>query len=87
MSCSKARTMSHHPRRLRVTEADRLQGASTFRDLAEVLLIARAVVAWMSGRIERVPDKCTLHLKGGDVLRMLTPGNGASTWPVGGGPC
>ncbi len=25
---------------------------------------------------ERVPDKCTLHLRAGDVLRMLTPGGG-----------
>ena len=25
---------------------------------------------------ERLPDKCTLHLKAGDVLRMLTPGGG-----------
>jgi len=24
----------------------------------------------------RLPDKCTLHLKAGDVLRMLTPGGG-----------
>lgn len=27
-------------------------------------------------RAERLPDKCTLHLEGGDVLRMLTPGGG-----------
>jgi N-methylhydantoinase B/oxoprolinase/acetone carboxylase alpha subunit len=27
-------------------------------------------------RAERLPDKCTLHLKAGDVLRMLTPGGG-----------
>ena len=25
---------------------------------------------------KRLPDKCTLHLKPGDVLRMLTPGGG-----------
>ena len=25
---------------------------------------------------ERLPDKCTIHLKSGDVLRMLTPGGG-----------
>ena len=28
------------------------------------------------GRAERLPDKVTLHLKAGDVLRMLTPGGG-----------
>jgi N-methylhydantoinase B/oxoprolinase/acetone carboxylase alpha subunit len=27
-------------------------------------------------RAERLLDKCTLHLKAGDVLRMLTPGGG-----------
>jgi len=27
-------------------------------------------------RAERLPDKCTIHLKAGDVLRMLTPGGG-----------
>ena len=27
-------------------------------------------------RAERLPDKCTIHLRGGDVLRMLTPGGG-----------
>ncbi|MEW6155230.1 MAG: hydantoinase B/oxoprolinase family protein [Actinomycetota bacterium] len=27
-------------------------------------------------RAERLPDKCTLRLKDGDVLRMLTPGGG-----------
>jgi N-methylhydantoinase B/oxoprolinase/acetone carboxylase alpha subunit len=27
-------------------------------------------------RAERLPDKCTLRLKAGDVLRMLTPGGG-----------
>lgn len=25
---------------------------------------------------ERLPDKCTIRLKAGDVLRMLTPGGG-----------
>ena len=25
---------------------------------------------------KRLPDKCTVHLKRGDVLRMLTPGGG-----------
>jgi N-methylhydantoinase B/oxoprolinase/acetone carboxylase alpha subunit len=29
---------------------------------------------------ERLPDKCTLRLKAGDVLRMLTPGGGG--WGV-----
>ncbi|MBK5221359.1 MAG: hydantoinase B/oxoprolinase family protein [Acidimicrobiia bacterium] len=27
-------------------------------------------------RAERLPDKCTIHLKAGDVFRMLTPGGG-----------
>jgi N-methylhydantoinase B/oxoprolinase/acetone carboxylase alpha subunit len=27
-------------------------------------------------RAERLPDKCTLHLRPGDVLRILTPGGG-----------
>jgi N-methylhydantoinase B/oxoprolinase/acetone carboxylase alpha subunit len=27
-------------------------------------------------RAERLPDKCTVQLKAGDVLRMLTPGGG-----------
>lgn len=27
-------------------------------------------------RAERLPDKCTIHLEAGDVLRMLTPGGG-----------
>jgi N-methylhydantoinase B/oxoprolinase/acetone carboxylase alpha subunit len=27
-------------------------------------------------RAERLPDKCTIQLKRGDVLRMLTPGGG-----------
>ncbi len=28
-------------------------------------------------RAERLPDKCTVQLRAGDVLRMLTPGGGA----------
>ena len=31
-------------------------------------------------RIEALPDKCTIQLKAGDVLRMLTPGGGG--WGV-----
>jgi N-methylhydantoinase B/oxoprolinase/acetone carboxylase alpha subunit len=27
-------------------------------------------------RAERLPDKCTIRVEGGDVLRMLTPGGG-----------
>jgi len=27
-------------------------------------------------RAERLPDKCTIQLRAGDVLRMLTPGGG-----------
>jgi N-methylhydantoinase B/oxoprolinase/acetone carboxylase alpha subunit len=27
-------------------------------------------------RAERLPDKCTVHLAAGDVLRVLTPGGG-----------
>lgn len=27
-------------------------------------------------RVERLPDKCTIRLRSGDVLRMLTPGGG-----------
>ena len=27
-------------------------------------------------RAERLPDKCTVRLRAGDVLRMLTPGGG-----------
>jgi len=27
-------------------------------------------------RAELLPDKCTLHLQAGDVVRMLTPGGG-----------
>jgi len=33
-------------------------------------------------RAERLPDKCTVRLQAGDVLRMLTPGGGG--WGVGG---
>ena len=29
-----------------------------------------------SDSAERLPDKCTLRMKAGDVLRMLTPGGG-----------
>jgi N-methylhydantoinase B/oxoprolinase/acetone carboxylase alpha subunit len=32
---------------------------------------------------ERLPDKCTIQLRAGDVLRMLTPGGGG--WGVAGG--
>jgi N-methylhydantoinase B/oxoprolinase/acetone carboxylase alpha subunit len=32
-------------------------------------------------RAERLPDKCTIKLRAGDVLRMLTPGGGG--WGVG----
>jgi N-methylhydantoinase B/oxoprolinase/acetone carboxylase alpha subunit len=35
-------------------------------------------------RAERLPDKCTLRLKAGDVLRMLTPGGGGWGSVVGG---
>jgi N-methylhydantoinase B/oxoprolinase/acetone carboxylase alpha subunit len=28
------------------------------------------------GRAERLSDKCTVQLKAGDILRMLTPGGG-----------
>jgi N-methylhydantoinase B/oxoprolinase/acetone carboxylase alpha subunit len=38
-------------------------------------------------RAERLPDKCTVRLQAGDVLRMLTPGGGswgapASRWTL-----
>lgn len=33
-------------------------------------------------RAERVADKCTLHLRAGDVLRMLTPGGGGWGTPT-----
>jgi N-methylhydantoinase B/oxoprolinase/acetone carboxylase alpha subunit len=29
-----------------------------------------------AARPERLPDKCTVRLRAGDVLRMLTPGGG-----------
>lgn len=32
-------------------------------------------------RAKRLPDKCTLRLAAGDVLRMLTPGGGGWGWP------
>jgi len=32
---------------------------------------------------ERLPDKCTIQLKAGDVLRMLTPGGGGWGRPTG----
>ena len=32
------------------------------------------------GRARRLPDKCTVHLEAGDVLRVLTPGGGG--WGV-----
>lgn len=31
---------------------------------------------------ERLPDKCTIRLRAGDVLRMLTPGGGGWGHPV-----
>ena len=34
------------------------------------------------GRAERLPDKCTVHLAAGDVVRMRTPGGGG--WGAGG---
>lgn len=34
-------------------------------------------------RAERLPDKCTLRLRAGDVLRMRTPGGGAWGSPLG----
>ena len=33
-------------------------------------------------RAERLPDKCTIRLRAGDVLRMLTPGGGG--WGLAG---
>jgi N-methylhydantoinase B len=27
-------------------------------------------------RAERLPDKCTIHLRAGDVVRLRTPGGG-----------
>jgi N-methylhydantoinase B/oxoprolinase/acetone carboxylase alpha subunit len=35
-------------------------------------------------RAERLPDKCTLRLRAGDVLRMLTPGGGGWGSPAAG---
>jgi N-methylhydantoinase B/oxoprolinase/acetone carboxylase alpha subunit len=35
-------------------------------------------------RAERLPDKCTIRLQAGDVLRMLTPGGGGWGSPPGG---
>ena len=35
-------------------------------------------------RAERLPDKCTVHLKAGDVVRMLTPGGGGGGVPAEG---
>jgi 5-oxoprolinase (ATP-hydrolysing) len=32
------------------------------------------VPAGDESRAERLPDKCTIHAKAGDVVRMLTPG-------------
>ena len=34
------------------------------------------VPAGDESRAERLPDKCTLHLQAGDVVRLLTPGGG-----------
>jgi N-methylhydantoinase B len=34
-------------------------------------------------RAEHLPDKCTVHLKAGDVVRMLTPGGGGWGSPTG----
>ena len=36
-------------------------------------------------RAERLPDKCTIHLRSGDVVRMLTPG-GAGWGPAAAAP-
>ena len=36
-------------------------------------------------RIEPLPDKCTIQLKAGDILRMLTPGGGGWGTPSVGG--
>ena len=33
-------------------------------------------------RAERLPDKCTVRLRAGDVLRMLTPGGGGGGSPL-----
>ena len=37
------------------------------------------------GRAERLPDKCTIHLAAGDVVRMRTPGGGGWGEPGGEG--
>jgi N-methylhydantoinase B/oxoprolinase/acetone carboxylase alpha subunit len=34
-------------------------------------------------KAERLPDKCTVRLAAGDVLRMLTPGGGGWGRPAG----
>ena len=34
-------------------------------------------------RAERLPDKCTIQMHAGDVLRMLTPGGGGWGTPPG----
>jgi len=36
------------------------------------------------GRAERLPDKCTIRLRAGDVLRVLTPGGGGWGAPSAG---
>ncbi|HVF32663.1 MAG TPA: hydantoinase B/oxoprolinase family protein [Acidimicrobiales bacterium] len=45
---------------------------------------------WLPGgdeaRAERLLDKCTVRLRAGDVLRMLTPGGGGWGPPLPGGP-
>jgi N-methylhydantoinase B/oxoprolinase/acetone carboxylase alpha subunit len=41
---------------------------------------------WPQGdeaRAERLPDKCTVRLRAGDVLRLLTPGGGGWGSPAG----
>ena len=35
-------------------------------------------------RAARLPDKCTIQLKAGDVLRILTPGGGGWGLPPAG---
>jgi hypothetical protein len=37
--------------------------------------------AVVEAKAERLPDKCMVCLRAGDVLRMLTPGDGG--WGVG----
>ena len=45
---------------------------------------------WLPGgdesRAERLPDKCTIRMKAGGVLRMLTPGGGGWGTPPDGSP-